>query len=51
MLIAKYILDMDKLELKYTQKYDYQCAKYKDPQLNKDWFKRAKETIEKYGII
>ena len=28
MLIAKYILDMDKLELKYTQKHDYQCAKY-----------------------
>ena len=39
------------MKLKYTQKYGYQRAKCEDPQLIKDWFKRVKETIEKYGIV
>lgn len=37
--------------LKYTRKYDYQHVKCEDPQLIKDWFKRVKEIIKKYGIM
>ena len=39
------------LKSKYTQKYNYQHAKCEDSQLIKDWIKRVKETIKKYGIV
>lgn len=36
---------------KYTQKYDYQWAKYKNPELIKSWFICVWEAIKKYSIL
>ena len=49
--VNRFIQHHPELKSKYTRKYDYQRAKCEDPQLIKDWFKRVKETIEKYGIV
>ena len=40
-----------KLKSKYTQKYDYQCAKCEDSKLIKSWFAWVRETIEKNRIL
>ena len=39
------------LRTKYTRKYDYQRAKCEDPVLIEDFFKRFRDTIQKYGIL
>ena len=39
------------LNLKYTQKYDYQHAKCEDSNLIRAWFARVQETIKKNGIV
>ena len=39
------------LRLKYSRKYDYQCAKCKDSKLIKAWFAWVQETIKTYRII
>ena len=49
--VRRFIQRHPEMKSKYTQKYDYQRAKCEDPQLIKDWFKRVKETIKRYGIV
>ena len=46
-----YIQCHPELKSKYTWKYDYQHAKCEYSQLIKNWFKRVKETTEKYRIV
>ena len=46
-----YIQHHPELESKYTQKYDYQCAKCEDPELIQSWFTKVHETIQKHGIL
>ena len=41
----------DSLQSKYTHKYDYQCTKYEDPVIIRDWFRLVQNTIEKYRIL
>jgi len=36
---------------KHLHKYDYQRAKYKDPEIFGNWFKLLQANITKYGII
>jgi hypothetical protein len=36
---------------KYNHKYDYQRAKYEDPELIRGWFQHVQRTITKYGIL
>jgi hypothetical protein len=39
------------LRFKFNQKYDYQCAKYKDPVFIRSWFKRVQDMKIQYGIL
>jgi len=41
----------DTLKSKYNRKYDYQRAKYKDPELIRGWFQRIQATKAEYGIL
>jgi hypothetical protein len=36
---------------KHLHKYDYQKAKYEDPEILSNWFKLLQATITKYGIV
>jgi hypothetical protein len=38
------------LQTRYNRKYDYQRAKYEDPQIIRDWFRLVQNTIAKYSI-
>ena len=49
--VNHFIQHHPELKSKYTWKYDYQHVKCEDSQLIKDWFKKVKETIKKYGIV
>ena len=49
--VNRFVKRHPELNLKYTRKYDYQCAKYEDPKLIRAWFARVQETIEKNGIV
>jgi hypothetical protein len=37
--------------VKHLRKYDYQRAKYEDPEILGNWFKLLQATITKYGIV
>ena len=49
--VNHFIQHHPELKLKYTWKYDCQCAKCADSQLIKDQFQRVKKIIEKYRIV
>ena len=49
--VNHFIQHHPELKSKYTQKYDYQCAKCEDSQLIKHWFIKVDEIIKKYGIM
>jgi hypothetical protein len=48
--VGNFIQCHDDLISKYTRKYDYQCAKCKDPEVINQWFNLVQDTILKYGI-
>ncbi|SLM33856.1 transposase tan1-aspergillus niger [Lasallia pustulata] len=48
--VCKFINRHEQLQSKYTRKYDYQRALYKDPKAISDWFRLVENTRAKYGI-
>jgi hypothetical protein len=49
--VRNFINRHDNLKLKYNHKYDYQCAKYEDPVLIRDWFNHVQDIKIQYGIL
>jgi hypothetical protein len=39
------------IKMKFSRKYDYKRAQYKDPAIIRDWFKLVQNTVAKYGIV
>ena len=48
--VSQFIKCYPELKSKYTRRYDYQRAKFEDPELIKGWFNRVQEAILRYGI-
>jgi len=48
--INNFIKRQPELKTRLNRKYDYQRAKYKDPELIRGWFELVKNTIAKYRI-
>jgi len=49
--VNQFIKHHKELCSKYSQKYDYQQAQCKDPELIKGWFAQFYNAIQKYGIL
>ena len=39
------------LKMQYNPKYDYQRARFEDPEIIRAWFRLVDNTIAKYGIL
>ncbi len=48
--VCKFVNCHEQLQLKYTQKYNYQQALCKNLKVMSDWFQLVKNTQAKYGI-
>ncbi len=48
--VCNFINRHDTIKSKYNCKYDYQCAKCKDPNLIHGWFQHVQSMIIQYGI-
>ena len=49
--VIQYIQHHKELSSKYSQKYNYQCAKCEDPELILGWYKCIHDAIERHGIL
>jgi hypothetical protein len=48
--ITRFIKQHNNIISKYTRKYNYQRAKYEDPEVISQWFSLVQNTIVKYSI-
>ena len=48
--VYRFIKRHPELKSRYNRKYDYQRAKYKDPEIIRAWFLLVRNTIAKYRI-
>jgi len=49
--VYNFIQRQSQLRARFSRRYNYQCAKCKDPKLIREWFDCVQRTIIQYGIL